>query len=239
MRKLFALWLVIPFVGFGQVKNVVRSERVFPKMDKIGDFEKALTAHAQKYHTGDWKWRVWQIESGPDAGGFMITEGPNSWEQIDKRGDLGAAHMEDWYKTVAVYLTDRFSAQYGVFDEELSTVQLTDYADKIAITHVFPKPGMSDQIESQLKLAKKAWAAGNQTVAVYSASSSGPTQYLLVYRYKQGLKEREKGFRAPFKDRYETANGTGSYGEFMEGISKYAEQGWSEMLFFRPDLSSK
>jgi hypothetical protein len=239
MRKLLALWLFIPFVGVGQVKNVVKSERVFPKMDKIGEFEKAIAAHVQKFHTGDWKWRVWQIESGPDAGGYMLTEGPNSWEQIDKRGDLGAGHMEDWYKSVSVYLTDRFSAQYGVFDDELSTVQLTDYADKIAISHVFPKPGMGDQLENQLKMAKKAWTAGNQTVAVYSASSSGPAQYLLVYRYKQGLKEREKGFREPFKDRYETANGKGSYGEFMESVSKYADQGWSEILFFRPDLSSK
>jgi hypothetical protein len=239
MRKLFALWLIIPFVGFGQVKNVIKAERVFPKMDKTREFETALTAHAQKYHTGDWKWRVWQIETGPDAGGYMITEGPNSWDQIDKRGDLGAAHMDDWYKSVAVNLTDKFSAQYSTFEEELSTVQLMDYADKIAISHVFPKPGMADQIENQLKMAKKAWAAGNQTVAVYSSSASGPGQYTLVYRYKQGLKEREKGFRAPFKDRYETANGKGSYGEFLEGVSKYADPGWSEILFFRPDLSSK
>ena len=98
---MFALCLLLPFLGFSQVKNVVNTTRVFPKQDKIAEFDKALASHAQKYHTGDWKWRVWSIESGPDAGGYMITEGPASWEGIDGRGNLGAEHTADFEKNVA------------------------------------------------------------------------------------------------------------------------------------------
>src|SRR5258708_31221998 len=100
MRKMLVMWLLFPLFGISQVKNVINSTRVFSKPDKIAEFEKALAAHAQKYHTGDWKWRVWRIQSGPDAGGYMITEGPNSWEQFDGRGDLGGEHTSGLNKKI-------------------------------------------------------------------------------------------------------------------------------------------
>ena len=61
MRKIFLLCLLIPVIGMSQPKNVVNTNRVFPKVDKVLEFEKALATHAQKYHTGDWKWRVFEI----------------------------------------------------------------------------------------------------------------------------------------------------------------------------------
>ncbi len=239
MKKLFAFLLFISFIGMAQEKNVVSSQRVFPKIDKVLEFEKALANHAQKYHTGDWKWRVFEIQSGPDFGGYHITEGPVTWDQVDSRGNLGTEHNNDWNKSVAPFLTDRGSSSYGVYREDLSTVQLTEYSDKIAINHIYPNTGYGDKVEELLKKIKKAWVVGNQTVAVYEASSSGPAQFLLVTRYKQGLKERNKDFRKPFKERYNTANGEDSFDSYLEGVRKYVDKAWSELLFYRADLSSK
>jgi hypothetical protein len=240
MRKLVIAWLLLPLLGVGQMKNVVTVERYFPKIDKIAEFEKALMNHAQKYHNGDWKWRVLEIETGPDAGGYQINEGPNSWDQIDKRGNLGPEHMNDWNKNVAPFLTDKYSSSFAEYQEELSTVALTDFSDKVAVTHVFPKAGWGDKVEDQLKKIKKAWVAGNQSVAVYLAASSGPMQYMIATRYKQGLKEREKGFRKPFKERYEAENGAGSYeSSYLSDIKESTDHVWSEMLSIRADLGSK
>ena len=240
MRKLLIAWLLLPLMGVSQTKNVLTSERYFPRIDKIAEFEKALMNHAQKYHTGDWKWRVLEIQSGPDAGGYQINEGPNTWDQIDKRGNLSEEHMNDWNKNVAPFLTDRYSSVFAEYQEELSTAQLTDYSDKVAVTHVFPKPGWGDKVEDQIKMIKKAWMAGNQSVAVYLAASSGPMQYIIATRYKQGLKEREKGFRKPFKERYEAENGAGSYeSSYLTSIKEEIDHVWSELLFIRADLGSK
>ena len=85
MKRIFLLCMLVPLLGISQNKNVVNSTRAFPKVDKVLEYEKALAAHAQKYHTGDWKWRVFEIQSGPDAGGYHITEGPASWQDIDGR----------------------------------------------------------------------------------------------------------------------------------------------------------
>ena len=220
-------------------KNVISSQRVFPKIDQVLEFEKALANHAQKFHSGDNQWRVFGIQSGPDYGGFHIVEGPKSWESEDTRGDLGEAHKLDWSKNVAIHLTERQSASYGVFNDSLSTVALGDFSDKINITHLYPKIGHGDDVVNMIKKLKKNWAAVGVSVAVYAGSSSGKAQYSLTTRYKQGLKERASGFRKPFKETYEAVNGEGSYVQYTKDVAEFVNESWSELLFFRKDLSSK
>jgi len=239
MKRFVFLILLSPVFGLSQTKTVINTTRVFPKVDKVLEFEKALTAHAQKYHTGDWKWRVYEIQSGPDAGGYHIVEGPNSWDEIDKRGNLGSDHNNDWNKNVAIYLTDRSSIGFSVFQDTLSTVELTDYSDKINITHIFPKIGWGNKVRDMIAWLKPVWKGGGESVAVYQASSSGPAQYSLVTRYKNGLKERETGYRKPFKGRYEAVHGEDSFEAYLDVIRNYITDAWSELLFYRADLSSK
>jgi hypothetical protein len=238
--KMFCLFcMLIPFAGMSQIKNVVTTNRVFPKVDKVLEFEKALATHAKKYHTGDAKWRVFEIQSGPDMGGYHISEGPTSWEGLDTRGNLGDEHNIDWNKNVAMYLTDRQSGGYSVYNDSLSSVAIGDYSDKISITHVYPKIGWNNKIVGMIKNLKEAWIADGSTVAVYMANNSGPAQYTLVTRYKQGLKEKASGFRKPFKSTYEGVHGEGSYQNYLDDLRQYTNDVWSEMLFLRADLSSK
>ena len=239
MRKIFLICMLVPLFGISQTKNVLNSFRVFAKPDKNAEFEKGLAAHAQKYHTGNWKWRVFEIQTGPDAGGFHVTEGPLSWEEFDGRGDLGAEHTADWNKNIAPFTTGMGTQSYSSYNADLSTVQLTDYSDKIIINHMFPKPGMVNGVIELIKKQKKVWAAGNESVAVYTASFSGPPQYTVVTRLKAGLKELDDAYRKPFPERYNAIHGEGAWNYWLDDYSKYVESRWSEMLFFRADLSSK
>ena len=239
MKKLLFLLLLIPVLGISQTKNVINSNRYFPKADKVLEFEKALAAHAQKYHTGDWKWRVYEIQSGPDAGGYHVAEGPTSWDASDTRGNLGAVHNTDWNKTVAIYLTDKSSSTYSVFVDSLSNVQLTDYSDKIIINHMYPKPGMINGAIDLVKRLKNVWKAGNESVAVYQSINSGEPQRVAVTRLKGGLKELADGYRKPIQERFNAANGAGSWDTYLADYAKYVESRWSELLFYRADLSSK
>ena len=238
-KMFLLLCMLIPFAGISQTKNLISTNRVFPKVDKVLEFEKALAAHAQKYHTGTAHWRVFDIQSGPDAGGYHITEGPTSWEAEDVRGNLGNDHNLDWNKNVAIYLTERGSTGYSVYQDSLSTVALGDFSDKINIAHIYPKVAKGDNVVSIIKKLKKTWMAAGVTVAVYTASSSGKAQYTLVTRYKQGLKERAAGFRKPFKETYEAVHGEGSYAQYLKDVAEYVDESWSELLFMRADLSSK
>jgi hypothetical protein len=239
MRKMLVIWLLIPLIGLSQVKNVINSTRVFAKQEKIIEFEKALAAHAQKYHTGDWKWRVWSILSGPDAGGYMVTEGPTTWEQLDSRNDISAEHTADWERNIAPLTEGQGSQSYFEFNAELSTVQITDYADKILINHMIIKPGKITNVVDILKKLKKAWQAGNESVVVYRAAASGDPAYITVTRLKEGFKEMAEGFRKPLTERYNAANGEGSFDVFVKDYADAIEKRWSELLIYKPNLSSK
>jgi hypothetical protein len=239
MKMFILLFLLCPFIGMSQTKNVISARRVFPKVDKLLEFEKAIAAHAQKYHSGDTYWRVFAIQSGQDAGGFHITEGPTSWDALDSREDMGAEHKLDWNKNVAIYLTDRMSVSYSVYQDSLSTVALGDFSDKIAIAHIYPKVGKNIKVRNLIKKLKATWIADGSTVAVYAANSSGPAQFTIVTRYKQGLKEKAQGFRKPFKGTFESVNGADSYDDYLDQMGAYVDNVWSELLFLRKDLGSK
>lgn len=239
MKNIFLLLMLIPFMGIGQNKNVISTSRVFPKIDKQLEFEKALSTHAKKFHTGDVKWRVFQIASGPDAGGYHIVEGPKTWASEDERGDINVEHNNDWHKSVTIYLTDRQSSGYSVYIDSLSTVAVGDYSDKVQVTHLYPKPGCGAKVYRMIKNLKKVWESEGVTIAVYEVNASGEAQFALARRFKQGLKEKTDGFRTSFREAYEKVYGKGSFDLYLDDISEYTNKSWSELIFYRADLSSK
>jgi hypothetical protein len=101
------------------------------------------------------------------------------------------------------------------------------------------KPGKINAIPDLISKLKNAWQAGGESVAVYQQVASGEPGYVTVTRLKGGLKELATGFRKPLKDRYNTANGAGSFDQFLKDYAEDVENRWSELLIFKADLSSK
>jgi hypothetical protein len=239
MKKYFFMLLLIPVIGMGQTKTILTSSRLVVKNDKGSEFEKALANHAQKFHTGDVKWRVWSIESGPDAGGYMITEGPSNWATLDTRADISAEHTADWEKNVLPLTIGAGQSAYYDFQPDLSTVQVTDYADKILINHMTAKPGKINNLKSLIEKQKKVWETGKESVAIYSAAFSGEPGYIQVTRLRGGLKELASDYRKPLAERYNDANGTGSFDTWLKDYADAVQSRWSELLTYKPKLSSK
>lgn len=240
MRPLLLFLLALPVLATAQMKNVINVSRYFPKADKVKQFEKMLAAHAQKYHTGDYKWQVYSIETGPDAGGYLIVEGPASWDGVDSRGDISKAHTDDWATNLQPLLTDKYGSDFFVFRSDLSTGSPTEASGKIALNHMFQKPGYYSNMEDLIRGLKKAWTEGGQTVAVYESSSSGEPQFMTITMYKQGLKERETGFRPSMPAVFAKANGgEDAWKNYLEGIKMALNRQWAEMVYYKPELSSK
>jgi hypothetical protein len=238
MKNFFFLVLLLPVLGIGQSKTLLTSNRLFAKNDKAGEFEKALSNHAKKYHKGDVAWRVWSIESGPDAGGFMVSEGPTTWASLDSRADISAEHTADWEKNVLPLTDGRGQSGYYDFQADLSTVQLTDYADKIVISHITAKPGKINGVMALIQTLKKVWAADKESVAVYLAAFSGEPGYITVTRLKGGLKELASDYRKPMTERFAAVNGAGSFDAWLKDYAEAVQTRWSELLVYKPMLSS-
>ena len=80
-------------------------------------------------------------------GGYMVTEGPSNWAALDSRGDISAEHTADFEKNVLPLTTGQGQSAYFDFQADLGTVQLTDYADKILVTHITAKPGKINAVK--------------------------------------------------------------------------------------------
>lgn len=240
MKKLLIAVAFLPLSLLAQDKNVVTVDRYWPKADKVQQFEKALAAHAQKFHKGDVQWRVFTVESGPEAGAYQVVEGPTSWDALDKRGDISKAHMDDWNMNVQPNLTDRVTTAYLTYRADLSTVLLTDYSDKIAVQHVYFRPGYYADMQNMIQELKKTWAENDQHVAVYEASSSGEPQFIYVTRYKNGLGDRVALSKTPMATVFAKVNGGQSaWDRYIQNVRQAVERQWGEMLFYKADLSSK
>lgn len=238
MKKFFFLLMLLPVLATAQTKTLLSTNRVFAKNDKAAEFEKALAAHAKKYHTGDVTWRVWSIESGPDAGGYMITEGPTNWATMDGRGDISAEHTTDWEKNVLPLTDGRGQSAFFEFQADLSTVQLTDYADKIVINHMTAKPGKMPEVKALIQKMNKVWVADKESVAVYTVSFSGEPGYTTVTRLKNGLKELASDYRKPMAERFNAIHGAGAFDNWLKDYADAVQMRWSELLTYKPLLSS-
>ena len=239
MKKLFFLLLLIPVFAISQTKTVVSYNRIFSKSDKAAEFEKALANHAQKYHTGDVAWRVWSIESGPDAGGYLITEGPTTWSTLDGRADISPEHTTDFTKNVLPLTTGLNKSGYSDFQADLSTVQLTDFADKIVINHLIAKPGRINDMRTLIQKFKKVWEESKESVAVYSVVASGEPGYIYSTRLKNGLKELASDYRKPMAERFNAVHGANAFDGWLKEYADIVQSRWSELLIYKPGLSSK
>lgn len=216
-------------------ENVISSYRVFAKTGQDEALKAALGAHAKKYHSGAFRWRVYSVLSGPDAGAYHIVEGPFSWTAFDDRGDLAADHNKHYETSIAPLVEKTSGDSYLSYEEELSTVALTAFSTKASVTTVFPKPGRSPATREVLKTLKKVWEKRGFNVAVYSSQMSGEPSFRIVRRFKAGWKDLDAEGLTQAQAMTELGI---SNTEFQEDLAKNTARSYSEMIELKPELGS-
>jgi hypothetical protein len=101
------------------------------------------------------------------------------------------------------------------------------------------RPGKIAAIPDLLKKQRNVWKSDSASVAVYVLVASGDPGYLTVTRLRGGLKEMASDYRKPLKERFTAANGEGSYDAFLKDYAEDVQSRWSELLVYKPLLSSK
>jgi hypothetical protein len=218
-------------------KNVISAFRVWVKPGQTNAFKQALSAHAKKFHTGDWRWRVGEVMSGPDGGAFHILEGPTSWTALDDRGDLGAEHQSDFERNIMPHIERITPDSYSVYSDELSTTGLGNYSDKVLIIRYYPKPGKGGQAFDVLKRYKAIWEKRGLNVGVWTVAWSGESQYSVAFRLKNGWKD----FNMDGMSNREASNqlwGPNAWDGLMADTAECFERIWSETVNFDSSLGS-
>jgi hypothetical protein len=245
-----ALALVLPLPGSMQDaktaaakeprKETVSTFKIFPKPGQEAAFKAALASHVQKFHTGSWRWRVNEVQSGPDQGSYMIVEGPNSWTDLDGRGDLSAEHMKDFDTNLLATsdATKNGSEMYMTYNTEVSTVSAGAFSEKTLVRHLYVKPGRLPRVMESLKTWKKTWEKRGMNVGVWTSFFSGETQLVLAIRLKNGWKDLDTDMLNAAKA-FEEIAGPKAYETAMEEIAQTVERSVDEMIEFKAELSSK
>jgi hypothetical protein len=250
MKKLatLACLVALPFVALAEdaksdtakepKKNVISSYRVFVKDGHTAAFKSALAAHAQKFHNGPWKWRVYSVNSGPEEGSYQIIEGPNSWTELDDRGDLGAEHTKDYETNVLPHLDKTLPTSYLTYEADLSTVPLGAFSNKAIITHGIIKTGRLSAATDGLKAWNASWVKQGINIAVYRSFASGESEFVVVRRLRNGLKDLDADIMSSRKA-FEETGGPNAYTNAQEELTRDYSKLVAEMIEFQPDLSSK
>jgi hypothetical protein len=218
-------------------KGTLSVFRVVPKPGHTVALESAMRAHAQKFHSGNWKWRVSQIITGPDSGGYQIAEGPNSWTDIDGRGDLGAEHSKDFETAILPHVERMSPEMYATYEESASNVAAEAWSTKSVITHYYVKPARGAALLSIFRTFKAVGDKAGLNVVVWSSFNSGPGQYIVVRRLKNGFKDFDAGLPT-LRSVYDSMHGAGAYERALDEIARCTERIESEIIEHKPELGS-
>jgi hypothetical protein len=240
MLLVLTLLMAMPVTSLlAQEKATLSSERIMPKPGKNAALRKAITDHAAKFHTGNWKWRVFMVLSGPDAGAYMINEGPNSWTVLEGRKDISDEHLRDYEANVTPLVESNGPSLFLTFQREMSTDSSVGPLKKALLRHVYPKPGKGPRIAESLRIWKKVWAKLGMKTVVWSVFFSGEPQYVVAYRLPNGFVDLEQPVSQRLREGFDEIAGAGAYARSLEDLDKNVDRISEEMIEFLPDVSSK
>ena len=237
---LFTLFFLLALtLASAQEKGTLSTYRILPMNGKDAALKKAITAHVTRYHTGNWKWRVFSILSGPDEGGYMLNEGPNSWTELEGRKEISDEHQRDYETTIAPLVEKTIPNLYMMFDKERSSADVGATFKKALLRHYYLKPGKGPRLTNYLTTWKRVYDKLGLKVTVWRSFFSGRPQVTVAFRLVNGWVELEKPVGKEMREAFDEFGGAGAYARYMEDLDKIVDRIDEEMIELLPDLSSK
>jgi len=241
-KSVFVLALLIVAsvaLSLAQDRTTLSTYRVFAKPGKDEALKKALAAHAAKFHTGNWKWRVFTVLSGSDEGAYQINEGPNSWTVLEGRKDISEEHTRDYETNITPLVEKSTPTMYLSYQRELSSDSVVASMKKALLRHLYPKPGKGARITSYAAVWKKVYDKLGMSMAAYWSFFSGHPQFITAVRLRNGFVDLEQPMGQKLRETYDEIAGVGSFVRYLEDLDQYVEKVDDEMIELLPDVSSK
>jgi hypothetical protein len=243
MKKLlFILTLLFIWsaaISLAQEKATISVYRVFAKPGKDEALKKAIAAHAQKFHTGKWKWRVFSVLSGVDEGAYQILKGPNSWTELEGRNDISEEHMRDYDANVTPLVEKTTPALYLTYERDVSSDSVSGPSKKTLIRRLYVKPGKGASVENYASIWKKVYEKLGVPVAAYWTFFSGEPEFILAYRLPNGFIDLEQPMGKRIRETFNEIAGNGAYDRYAEDLGSLVTKIDNEMIEYKPELSSK
>lgn len=227
-----------PATAAAPKKETISTFRIWPKAGHEDQLKAAIAAHAKKWHSGPWAWRVYEVVTGDDGGAYHIVEGPNSWTDIEGRGDLGADHMKDFPTNILPHAEKISPESFMTYNATGSSSPAGNFSTKATVTQYYAKPGRLGQLLAQFRQLKAAAEKDGVNIAIWVSFGSGEQRVAVVRRFKNGLKDLDDT-TAAMRATMETLYGSGAYDRYLEDFERNASRITSEIIEYQPELSTK
>jgi hypothetical protein len=248
MKKALLLAMAMPLaVAVGQTedsakaappKHTISVVRIKAMPGHREELKQALVDHAKAYHSGDWSWSIGEVESGADAGSFLVVEGPTSWTAADDRGDLGAEHSSHWRDKIMPLADPNPLHSFYVYAENLSTVPLGSRGGQRVVLNVYMvKPGRAALATDVMKRFRQLWMERGWDIGVWRSFASGESHIVAVAYLKDGWKDFDEDGK-PLSAIAGELWGPHGFSTLMDDMEKAFSSITTELADFRGNLGS-
>lgn len=246
MQKLLLILLcAVTCNAFGQGKTLYQVNVAKPKPGMTSAFQESWKAHLQKFHNKEDKRTVYEVTSGPDAGSFIIVEGPFSYADMDQEKPNAKEHSLDLEKNFSPKVEGGNTNAIFRWADTLSHNGAIK-AEKFLVTVTQLKDGKLPEYLSELRRAQivgtNLKSPFSYNVLVKQQAGSSP-MVVTIRNLKDGFKELETNyFNLPqngFRDEYVKEFGQEAWDNRVKLMVDYVVSREQHFEKLRPDLSSK
>ena len=231
---------------FAQDSTLVQVSTVKPNARQQMTFEKMVKIHVEKFHPKKYPLYTYEVVSGPRMGSYFLVNPMVSWAFLDNPRPDHIAHEQDILNTMTPYIVDDEARDYFRFVDSLSHSTRVN-ATSLLFNYYYVKPGKRDEFLAEVRRGVLINNKNNSTVSNYRVyvkqlSNFAPV-IISINSLKDGYSQLEPEYMSAnnkqFKDTYIQMYGQDQWDKRMTLLPTLCDKVETELVKFRPDLSTK
>ncbi|MEJ2003998.1 MAG: hypothetical protein P8X57_03320 [Cyclobacteriaceae bacterium] len=220
MKIIIASFLVIfamhAMAQENESTSLVEMTYLLPKMGHSSELEAALTAHNEKFHSGDNNSATIRYVSYGEMTGYYVWIMFSTYATLDNRPD-DDNHTEDWSENVESHLDQygptRLWQQMGLSTS--SSENSMNDGMGVNSWNVYLKPGQGYRFRSIMEKMKEAQASINRTMLIMSnaVGSMNEPNFMMIWPFKNYAEwDEDRNIAAAYRE----IHGDGSWVTFLD-----------------------
>jgi hypothetical protein len=240
MKKTFILFFaMIAMIYAKDNPQIIRANYFEAKSGQSAKFVKGLKDHTTKFHqTLDHAVNTWEVVAGDRTGQFVRTTYHQGWADFDEYQDL-PGDPSHWDRSVTPHLKSTSGNVFWKFNAELSHNPPQSPPKMFAFWKVQYKAGGWKKYHDALLKVRQAQKENNSKsrIIVYSKAIGGEGRMYAIGVALDGWTDLNPEAMSLF-EMLEASFGEGAGNKILQARSEAVEKYESEVLLFRPDLST-
>lgn len=211
------------------------------RSDQIQDFDEALAAHNQEYHSGGGPYHanVWYVANGPRTGQYVWVMGPVTFGEIG--GRPAGEHDDDWAGNVMPHARADMDVSYWRVSEGLSHTTDEELHPILRVRGYRIAPGQMFRFREQRRMLKemyeaKGYAINESVLFPRFRPEEGP-DVVVVRTFDDWSDFDGGGGMASFRADFIEVHGQGAWQRWWDANGEIIEDSWDQVQVLMPELS--